>query len=163
MEKYFSCPNCGVDVLLRAKACPECGSDEQTGWSEAAKYIHLLPDTGDSEVKSPTIQRWQKIGFGAIAVFLVILIVHLSGFDWLVLPIVVVLILIGLSFFAVNFYRNSSQGMELQLYRHLVTRTQGDRQQVERLIDYESQRAPEANRLQLLQNAVYRWDRDRRL
>jgi len=30
------CPNCGAEVPANAKACPECGSDEQTGWSEEA-------------------------------------------------------------------------------------------------------------------------------
>jgi hypothetical protein len=30
------CPNCGAEVPPNAKACPECGSDEQTGWSEEA-------------------------------------------------------------------------------------------------------------------------------
>ena len=39
------CPNCGAEVPPDAKACPECGSDEQTGWSEAARYDDLnLPD-----------------------------------------------------------------------------------------------------------------------
>ena len=28
------CPNCGTEVPPNAKACPECGSDEQTGWSQ---------------------------------------------------------------------------------------------------------------------------------
>jgi uncharacterized membrane protein YvbJ len=28
------CPNCGAEVPRNAKACPECGSDEETGWSE---------------------------------------------------------------------------------------------------------------------------------
>jgi hypothetical protein len=28
------CPNCGAEVPANAKACPECGSDEETGWSE---------------------------------------------------------------------------------------------------------------------------------
>ena len=30
------CPNCGAVVPPDAKACPECGSDEETGWSEEA-------------------------------------------------------------------------------------------------------------------------------
>jgi len=30
------CPNCGAEVPRNAKACPECGSDEETGWSEEA-------------------------------------------------------------------------------------------------------------------------------
>jgi uncharacterized membrane protein YvbJ len=39
------CPNCGAEVPPDAKACPECGSDEQTGWSEQARYDSLdLPD-----------------------------------------------------------------------------------------------------------------------
>jgi uncharacterized membrane protein YvbJ len=39
------CPNCGAEVPPRAKACPGCGSDEETGWSEQARYDALdLPD-----------------------------------------------------------------------------------------------------------------------
>jgi hypothetical protein len=39
------CPNCGADLPANAHACPECGSDERTGWSEAAKNENLgLPD-----------------------------------------------------------------------------------------------------------------------
>jgi len=39
------CPNCGAEVPPDAEACPECGSDEQTGWSEKARYDDLnLPD-----------------------------------------------------------------------------------------------------------------------
>jgi len=39
------CPNCGAGVPRDAKACPQCGSDEETGWSEQARYDSLdLPD-----------------------------------------------------------------------------------------------------------------------
>lgn len=39
------CPNCGARVPRNAKACPECGSDEETGWSEAAETEGLaLPE-----------------------------------------------------------------------------------------------------------------------
>ena len=39
------CPHCGAEVPAKARACPECGSDETTGWSEAAAADHLgLPD-----------------------------------------------------------------------------------------------------------------------
>ena len=39
------CPNCGAEVPRNAKACPECGSDETTGWSETAYASGLgLPD-----------------------------------------------------------------------------------------------------------------------
>ena len=35
------CPHCGVEVPPRAKVCPACGSDEQTGWSEQAHHGNL--------------------------------------------------------------------------------------------------------------------------
>jgi len=39
------CPNCGAEVPPDAKACPECGSDELTGWSGKAYADNLgLPD-----------------------------------------------------------------------------------------------------------------------
>lgn len=39
------CPHCGAEVPPRAKACPQCGSDEHTGWSEEAHAGGLdLPD-----------------------------------------------------------------------------------------------------------------------
>jgi hypothetical protein len=40
-----TCPVCGADVPPRAQACPSCGSDHSTGWSERAQADHLgLPD-----------------------------------------------------------------------------------------------------------------------
>jgi hypothetical protein len=30
------CPVCGEDVPPRALACPECGADDRSGWSETA-------------------------------------------------------------------------------------------------------------------------------
>ena len=39
------CPNCGAEVPSNARACPECGSDHQTGWSEQAQTDSLnLPE-----------------------------------------------------------------------------------------------------------------------
>ncbi len=40
-----TCPNCGASVPRNAKACPQCGADEETGWSEDAQTGGLdLPD-----------------------------------------------------------------------------------------------------------------------
>ena len=39
------CPICGEDVPARAKAFPDCGADELSGWREGAE--HDLPGEGD--------------------------------------------------------------------------------------------------------------------
>ena len=56
MSDYFVCPNCGAEVSLKALSCPECGSDEKTGWSEDTRYDGLnLPafvETRDNSSKS---------------------------------------------------------------------------------------------------------------
>jgi len=40
-----TCPNCGASVPRNARACPECGSDEDTGWSDDAETGELaLPE-----------------------------------------------------------------------------------------------------------------------
>ena len=49
------------------------------------------------------------------------------------------------------------------LYKDLLLKVGGDPQTVERLILFERQHAPEGNRIQWLQNAILRWERDNRL
>jgi hypothetical protein len=157
MAETFMCPNCGADVPLKALACPECGSDKETGWSEAAKYSHLLPDRGDT-VSRP---RGQKFVVSAIAGFLLVAMLAQISASWM-LPTIAAIVAIGaIGYFAYHQYDRSSWGMEAKLYSQLKSRTHGDRAQVERLVEYERNRAPEASRIQLLQNAIYRWDCDR--
>jgi anaerobic ribonucleoside-triphosphate reductase len=39
------CPHCGAEVPANSRSCPECGSDDETGWSERATTRRLdLPD-----------------------------------------------------------------------------------------------------------------------
>jgi hypothetical protein len=64
------CPNCGAAVPRRAKSCPECGADEQTGWSETAyasglglpdddfKYEEFVQQEFGSESRKPRGIRW---------------------------------------------------------------------------------------------------------
>ena len=40
-HEEFVCPVCGEPVPGTAEACPECGADEQTGWSDQAVYDNL--------------------------------------------------------------------------------------------------------------------------
>jgi predicted nucleic acid-binding Zn ribbon protein len=43
------CPICGADVPPDAKACPGCGADEETGWSEKARYDSMGIPTEDED------------------------------------------------------------------------------------------------------------------
>jgi hypothetical protein len=44
------CANCGATIPATAKACPECGADERTGWREASVYDDLdLPESAWSD------------------------------------------------------------------------------------------------------------------
>lgn len=39
------CANCGSPIPKSARACPECGADERSGWRESSVYDGLdLPD-----------------------------------------------------------------------------------------------------------------------
>jgi predicted nucleic acid-binding Zn ribbon protein len=40
------CANCGATIPRHARACPECGADERSGWREPSVYDGLnLPDS----------------------------------------------------------------------------------------------------------------------
>lgn len=38
LDDWFSCPVCGEVVKADALACPHCGSDDETGWSQDTAY-----------------------------------------------------------------------------------------------------------------------------
>ena len=53
MSDYFCCPNCGAEVPIKDKSCPDCGSDENTGWSEETIYDGLdLNEYDESDEKN---------------------------------------------------------------------------------------------------------------
>ena len=79
------CAQCGAAIPRGARACPECGADERTGWREASAYDGLdLPDEAwsDNETASPARRRghsapqWYWLAAGLLV---------LLGFTWLVL------------------------------------------------------------------------------
>jgi hypothetical protein len=53
-ETDFVCPNCGADVPGGSASCPECGSDDRTGWSEDTYLDGIsLPYSEDDEDDTP--------------------------------------------------------------------------------------------------------------
>jgi ribosomal protein L32 len=42
------CAHCGTSLRRHARACPECGADERTGWRESADTVYDGLDLPDS-------------------------------------------------------------------------------------------------------------------
>jgi hypothetical protein len=59
-DEDFICPTCGAEVPAKAKACPECGSDEKTGWSDDTIY----DGTGIEDPEDFKYEDWKRREFG---------------------------------------------------------------------------------------------------
>ncbi|HVU24395.1 MAG TPA: zinc ribbon domain-containing protein [Opitutus sp.] len=50
------CANCGAAIPRHARACPECGADERTGWRETSIYDGLdLPESAFDDDSAPRL------------------------------------------------------------------------------------------------------------
>jgi heme exporter protein D len=124
--------------------------------------MHLLPDRGGSEDKDSQFKTWQRWLIAIVAICLLAAFLSAQGFAWSWYVIPLIALAVGAVYAVTQSRASSSGGMEKQLQQQLLRRAKGDKKLVERLIQYEQQRNPNSNRLQLLQNAIYHWDRDRR-
>ncbi|MCF6159608.1 MAG: zinc-ribbon domain-containing protein [wastewater metagenome] len=81
MADYFTCPNCGAEVPLKSLACPECGSDRNTGWSDDTIYDGLdLPeeeDTPNLQTSTSLFQNRYFISIVAIISLIIFLLMYL--------------------------------------------------------------------------------------
>jgi len=79
----FVCPNCGADVPAKAKCCPECGSDEQTGWSEDTYLdgVTLPGEDDDAPSGTPvgTLNKFRPLWIVVAIVLLAIAALFLFG------------------------------------------------------------------------------------
>jgi predicted nucleic acid-binding Zn ribbon protein len=55
-DEPFICPNCGAEVPAKARACPECGADEKTGWSDDTIY----DGTGIEDPDEFNYEDWKR-------------------------------------------------------------------------------------------------------
>jgi len=80
-DDWFVCPVCGQEVRADALACPQCGSDDETGWSEAAEYDDLdLPSELDQPRRPPGPMRCvSMVSVVAVVLVVVILVLSLAG------------------------------------------------------------------------------------
>lgn len=71
-----ACAVCGTDLSPSAKACPECGADERTGWRESSVYdgIDLPEDDTPSSARSPARKGGLPWYWLAVALLLLLLL-----------------------------------------------------------------------------------------
>ncbi|MHC4268304.1 MAG: zinc-ribbon domain-containing protein [Planctomycetota bacterium] len=74
MSDYFCCPNCGAEVPIKAKSCPDCGSDENTGWSDETIYDGLDLNEYDESDEKPKASLFQNKNFLYIVIIVTILV-----------------------------------------------------------------------------------------
>lgn len=163
MTEYFTCPVCGTAVPAKAKACPECGSDSETGWSETAQFSPLFPDR-DDENTPPQRTLWQTVVMPIAALLCLMGFLAATGAYWMAILVPVLAGVVRFSGALRRWLKHQfpALGSSRQAYRQLLRRAGGDRALADRLITYEQHRTPTATRLQLIQAAIFRWDRDRR-
>jgi hypothetical protein len=82
------CANCGAAIPRNAKACPECGADEKTGWRETSIYDGMdLPEeawrddtdaTANRRIQSPRVNGvpwyWWVMGIVLLALLITSLV-----------------------------------------------------------------------------------------
>jgi hypothetical protein len=82
-NKVKVCPYCGATVAYNATACPTCGSDERTGWSDKT-YLDGI-DVGDDidyeEITrkefSPNVHKPRLLHVIVVSTLLILFIVML--------------------------------------------------------------------------------------
>lgn len=163
MPDTFICPICGTEVDINAVVCPECGSDDETGWSKDTVYdgLFLYDDDTPPSKQRPKAHPWVKYVIPAL------ILITLSAFLATVIPwgiylVPVILIGAGIAYYFMDIAPRLRVNQENKLYQALLTRAQGDYAMVERWISYERQRNPDAGEVQLMESALYRWKRDNR-
>jgi len=161
VERYFICPHCGAQVPSDALACPECGSDNETGWSEEAESDDLLLYDDELPLESFKPAPWPRYLIAIVAI--IALSAYLTySLTWGLYLIPLVLVAAGILYYVAQVLPHQRHRQEKQLYQRLVQKARGDKELVTRLIDHERRRSPGADTLKLLQDVLYYWERDSR-
>ncbi len=169
LDDYFVCPNCYADVPWNAAACPECGSDEETGWAEDAENVIYYDDDEEPDKKGAPL--WQKI----VLVFLAyVLASPLTAFfepSSTGFMLLTILLVIAITYLVVAERLGADLSLSTQRsrtasamsdYDSLMMRARHDQSLVERLIAYEQSQNREGDREQWIRDALARWKRDSR-
>jgi hypothetical protein len=85
-----------------------------------------------------------------------------TGLPWGLYAIPVVFVAVGAVYYWTEIRPDESESIEDQLYQDLLLKARWDVALVERWIEYERTRSPRADRVRIMEDAIYRWERDNR-
>jgi heme/copper-type cytochrome/quinol oxidase subunit 4 len=163
----FVCPHCGTTIPATSRACPECGSDSETGWSETyyPPGDPYAEEERDERRHARTLRRRTSIVFIAFVTIVIAALITMSvpaGYLYsiaLVMAVAVVIVFVRVVMFFAR--RPEKTVREKSLERELSAMTGRDPALVERLVEFERVRQPDASRAELLERAIDRLARDR--
>jgi uncharacterized membrane protein YvbJ len=80
----FTCPHCGEEIKKSSKACPYCGSDESTGWSQDRYLDGIdLPENDEyEEIRDREFGKGRRNAFGKLWLVItgtIVIVVFLTG------------------------------------------------------------------------------------
>jgi hypothetical protein len=83
--------------------------------------------------------------------------------SWLTVSILLIVVFLGILFFFKRSKRTGVSSTDMAtLYKNLLRKASGDREQVDRLIELERKRNPRASLVELMQSAIDRWEHHNR-
>jgi len=153
-----TCANCGSELREGARACRECGSDDETGWAQHATHYGALPSDSDPVADDAPRRSWRWLV--ATVVMLVAFVAAYVGGGAIAMAIPVAAGALGLVVARLLGRRSSlrpAAGM-----RELMIRASGDAALASRLVDAELARRPDVSRDEAIRLAIAHLDHDRR-
>jgi RNA polymerase subunit RPABC4/transcription elongation factor Spt4 len=160
---HIICPHCGAVIPADSRACPECGSDSQTGWSDYGNLADAFaPEESEKERENrgmkKTVVKYVTAGTGIVLVYGLIAAWIPHGV-YIGIPVVIAIVIALLILWGKPF---SGLWEEKALEQEFLAMAGHDPERVERLIQFEQVKDPNASRLKLLRAAYNRLLRDRR-
>jgi len=155
-DDYFVCPHCDARVSINALSCPECGSDDETGWSN-----ETIGDDSQADLIYTDAAASKPRVFMLWPLFLLIPIraAYLGNLLW-GLVLLLVFLAVGGLFVARDRWNLRPRKIEHELHLNLLRKAGGDEKLVASIIANEQRRNPQSNRAKAMESAIEKWERD---
>jgi RNA polymerase subunit RPABC4/transcription elongation factor Spt4 len=124
MEKKdkFICPFCGAFVPAGALSCPECGSDESTGWSDDIFGLRSENPVEEAPKKNTS---WTRVVYILVVGLIILGFLQFSIRGFILLALVVGIALLTIILAAINLRMKHSGSSGKSDYAVLLSKARG--------------------------------------